>query len=262
MSLGNYGKCYADAQIAIELDPTAKSYYRAAKSAYELDKLVEAGHLCRKGLALGASTDLDKLHNLVMEKTRKYGRIEREKEEKKFEEEERLVTSMNEINRRKIRLGPSLFNEIISRQGYTSSLYYDKAIDELHFSVLFLYPEFFQSDFIQDWCESITFAEQIGVMFPPSGVAAPWDRKEIYYVDVIEIYYEVAHGYFCFQICYLYRNENKKKSLHLVNPMQSLKSVLLQPDFVVSGINPVFYFVSTKSSYRNEFLNQYKNIVS
>jgi len=59
--------------------------------------------------------------------------------------------------------------------------------DVLVWPVLFLYPEFGQTDFIREFQETEKFLDHLDVMFstPP-----PWDVERTYNVDTIEIYFE------------------------------------------------------------------------
>nr|KAG5695983.1 hypothetical protein BaRGS_023362 [Batillaria attramentaria] len=60
----------------------------------------------------------------------------------------------------------------------------------LHWPVLFLYPEYGQTDFIQDFHENSTFLDHIQHMFGPGAEPAAWDEAHKYTPDSIQIYFE------------------------------------------------------------------------
>ena len=238
--MGNYGKCVADAKVANEIDPTAKSYYRHAKALLELHKYAEAGSVARVGLVLGGNPELEKLHSKIIETQRLTLKLEMDAKRAKEQDDEMMIIVQQEISKLKIKSGPSMFVDLISDQGYVSKVYYVKEYDELHWPVLFLYPEFFQSDFIQDWGGLITFQAQVDVMLS-SDNPAPWDQKKLYVQGNIEVFYE-----------------SDQKKLRRVDLYQTLQEVIKQPDFILSGMNPVFYLLSNKSAYIDEFKARYR----
>lgn len=57
----------------------------------------------------------------------------------------------------------------------------------LHFPVLLLYDEYMQTDFIQDWEESVTLKDALMPIFYEQ---APWDQYGEYSMKTIEVYFE------------------------------------------------------------------------
>lgn len=80
---------------------------------------------------------------------------------------------------------------MVVKEGYRGEARWNAEFDELEFSVLFLYPEFFQSDFIQAVGASHSMGAHVSAMFPPQEAFAPWDRRRQYTSDVLDIYYEI-----------------------------------------------------------------------
>merc|ERR1711976_666981 len=73
--------------------------------------------------------------------------------------------------------------------------------DKIHTSVMFLYPQYAQSDFIKDVCEDDTIGDHVSYMFPSRNlknieedtVASPeWDEKKEYYFEDLVFYIEAG----------------------------------------------------------------------
>jgi Ca2+-binding EF-hand superfamily protein len=68
-------------------------------------------------------------------------------------------------------------------------VWYDAASDEVHWPVLFLYPEASMSDFIQDMSESEPLMGQLLEMFGAKGESAPpWDHERKYAAGALQPY--------------------------------------------------------------------------
>ena len=55
---------------------------------------------------------------------------------------------------------------------------------------MFLYPEFHQTDFIEEFSEHATFQDHLSVMFAPSEVIAWNTGATVYRADNLEVYFE------------------------------------------------------------------------
>jgi len=205
--LGNFGKVISDCDVAISLDPSnIKSYFRASTASLGLDKLEAALDYCDRALLIGNNPEIQKQRDKVLDKIDKMQKIkqkEQEAKEKKRNEEESIFQN---LKLRNIVMGEPLFDMMNQYTPYTSEKTNRFVTADqrgmLHWSVLFLYEEHHQSDFIQDFCELDTIGDHLRVMFPASQkrldnlsagsqnevAFAQWDLEKKYVCDSIEIY--------------------------------------------------------------------------
>ena len=205
LSMGNHGYAWADCQAAVEHDErNVKAYFRGARAAKELGKLTEAAAFCRRGLGFDAkNADLIALHAAV----HAMRKAEADKAQRRAEEhwaiEQNRKRTLRAIADAGIRCGAPAFDSAVVQQGFKSNARWEEfpassgassaasPDGELVFAVLFLYPEFFQSDFVQNVASSHSLGEHLQAMFPPEQPPAPWDRREQYSVERLEAYFEV-----------------------------------------------------------------------
>lgn len=92
----------------------------------------------------------------------------------------------------------------------------------LHFSVMFIYEEYHQTDFIQDFKETDTFADHFVEMFP-DGNFLEWDQERKYKREDLEIYFEANC---CKPVSKPRRFGSKEKKLIKVRPTTTLRKAL------------------------------------
>ena len=157
-----------------------------------------------------------------------------------------------------IKCGAAAFDAVVAKDGRAPpQLTWNDTSGELQCSVLFLYPEFFQSDFVEEVGVSHTLYDQLAAMFPPAVSFAPWDRKQQYTIDQLEVYYEIdppGNGGSSGSL-------PADRSLRQVNVFAPLVHTLTQPEYVLPGELPTFHVVVQGSAYRNEFRARYKRVV-
>lgn len=109
--------------------------------------------------------------------------------------------------------------------------------DKLVWPVMFLYPEYGQSEVILEFHEDSRFVDHINVMFGDE--FAPWDVKREYTTDKIEIWYE----------------DLVKCSYIQVSKVSTLGDVINHSKryIVVSG-TPTFIVLVTDSDFKNQFI--------
>ena len=119
----------------------------------------------------------------------------------------------------------------------------------LHWPVAFMYPEYRQSDLISDFIEYDTFETHLETMFPSSqsGPVVEWDIKNIYKAKHLEIYFEIADD----QV----RSDGSR--LVFVESTTTLLSSLADPRYLVKHGLPSFIILSSKSPFRDRFLDSY-----
>jgi hypothetical protein len=123
----------------------------------------------------------------------------------------------------------------------------------LIFPVLFLYPEFDQSDFIAEFHEDDTFYSHFQVMFSEP---APWDTEHLYTPEMIEWFYEsnsTASGNNKPKLINIRKSVyasncgNQAAALKFVN--LTLKDVLIRSDYFISNGVCVFVLMLRDSEY-------------
>lgn len=271
--LGNYRRALTDAEEAAKLCPTnVKALYRAAKASLLLNLLTEAKSYCENGLEL--DPDNDELKKLMKQiDLRKLAVEQHEAEVSKAIAAAKEVLSA--IEDRGLRIGKAMFQELT---GVKKPVLDKNKI--LHWPVLLLYAEVMSSDFVEDFCETDNFSTHLNMMFSESSPPLPWDRENAYTREAVELYYGAGSGV-CLSkreiLPYLLEgssgsnaqsicDEEKDAMDHALRDIsgkndskwvkvkenRTLYQVLKEPNFVIPGI-PVFYVVSKKSSFYEEF---------
>jgi len=141
-------------------------------------------------------------------------------------------------------LGPILF-EVQNRKA--SKPYLDDN-NQTHWPVMFVYEEYSQVDFIEDFHEDHTLSQHLDVMFPPNEFP-DWDVYKKYTHESLEVYAILN------QVTPLDVSKKTDKRPRKVRIKESteLLKVLQHPEYVVPG-TPVFYVISSNSIFRSKFL--------
>ena len=106
--------------------------------------------------------------------------------------------------------------------------------------MLFIYPEFDESDFVTNFCEISSLNDQLCQMFPPVGNRPSWDKNGIYLCNSLLI--------FC----------QTKEQLLNININSQIDQVLKRKDYIMPRI-PVFYVLSRDSPFVSTFLKKKSN---
>lgn len=122
---------------------------------------------------------------------------------------------------------------------------------KLHWPVLILYEEFMVTDFIQDWPEDDTLADQLRPLFNEQ---APWDEEGVYRMDTIEVYFEADMTKLLDKKD---QPENKSTKKYIrCNLKDTLLSVLQHPNYAVPQF-PVFKIISRENDdFKDMFLGE------
>jgi len=223
LSMGNYGKCVSDCLEALKLNrQNSKAYFRAAQASKLLRKFDHAVVFARDGLkecpniSEGERKALSELlqHATQLHENDLAERSQREAAERGLRRYREFVEA--EIAKRHIKMRSSPFDP-----SWRDASPYDLKVDveingqpaeplflnppdsqpvapaadartELFWPVVFAYPEYFQTDFIQRMSEMHTFEDHLRMMFPPDGPAAPWDVRGEYVASALKVYLQVA----------------------------------------------------------------------
>ena len=154
----------------------------------------------------------------------------------------------NAITERKLTLGKPLFK--YSKQQYEGVLKWcDETRTELSWPVLFLYPEYAQSDFIQSFRDFDTFDEHLEMMFPENEFPE-WDLKNQYTHKKLSIYYLTNST----DIIGEGPNYKKRKWVKFL-PSKTLLSVMQMEDHIIPRF-PVFHVFVKGTDYEKEYLEK------
>jgi len=225
-----------DCKEAIKLSPkNIKAYYRAAKAANTLGKYDEAIHMCALGLGYDASNpELAAQQSIAREESALLQQKSNAKPQNNSAIREKLAT-------KGIALGDPLFD----MAGYPSPCYYFDEQGGYHTSVLFLYEEYSQTDFIQDFGEQDTFADHLNIILP-DGTYPAWDGKHTYCADNVEVYFQANDN-----------SRSNKSKLVKVKKTSTLQKVLQYPAYKIPQI-PVFYIIASNSEFKEKMLQNFK----
>ncbi|MPC16643.1 Tetratricopeptide repeat protein 4 [Portunus trituberculatus] len=113
---------------------------------------------------------------------------------------------------------------------------------ELVWPVMLLYPEYQESDFIQEFTESDFFSDHLEVIFGEGAPPAPWDTEQKYQYQNLKIFFE----------------DKEKEKLYSVDSSWTLSQALSDPRYCVMAGTPSFIIVVNGSRFMKEFLSKYK----
>lgn len=249
--LGNNRSALIDASCALKVKPDhMKAIIRASMCCYDMEKYAEALSWCNRGLEI----DVKQKNLLEMKKKALHQQKQKERDDRKLElklkkDLELLQEKLDAIKLRGVQLEregePVDLNNVnefrdafpVTGSGPHSGKAFLDDHKVLHWPSYFGYPEFNQTDFIQDFCEDTRFEDHLEVMFsdedPPE-----WDTKGEYRSQYLKIYVDTA----------------SKNSLLDIPCSTTLKTVLSDSRCVVRDGCTSFTIVSTKSEYFKKLL--------
>lgn len=250
--LGNFRSALNDATAARKLKPChLKAIIRGALCHLELKNFAEAVNWCDKGLQIDAKekkllemrVKADKLKRTEQRDIRKANL----KEQKKRNQNKALLQAIKTRNIRLVSeaageeedsasegLGERLLDGLSSENPYGARLCADDQ-GRLSWPVLFLYPEYAQSDFIATFHEDSRFVDHLMVMF----VETPsWDLERKYCPDNLEVYFE----------------DEDRAELYQVPPESTLLHVLQHPRYFVKALTPAFLVCVGSSPFCRHYL--------
>ncbi|NXJ62048.1 TTC4 protein, partial [Rostratula benghalensis] len=250
--LGNYRSALGDAIQAKKLKPThLKAIIRGALCHMELKNFSEAIAWCEEGLRI------DSKEKKLVEMRAKADKFKLEGGP--FWRSERIspplgqgraVVGIDLLCERNIKLvlEPSNEEEEISdglaelsidgfhSDNATGAKVHLDADGNLHWPVLFLYPEHEQTDFIAAFHENSRFIDHLMVMFAE---LPPWDLEQKYLPSNIELYFE----------------DEERAEMYKLNPEHTLLQVLQhQRYFVKAGTPRVLAFVK-RSAFSEKYFS-------
>ncbi|XP_053776386.1 tetratricopeptide repeat protein 4 [Desmodus rotundus] len=249
--LGNIRSALNDVMAARKRKPChLKAIVRGALCHLELKNYAEAVNWCDDGLQIDAK---EKTLLEVRAKADKLKRTE-ERDMRKAKLKEKKEQNTNEallqaIKARKVNLVP----EAAGEEDDSSSAGPCKLLDMLNIKnpygarpsvddqgrlswpVLFLYPEYAQSDFISAFHEDSRFIDHLLEMFDE---LPPWDLEHKYHAGNLEVYFE----------------DEEREELYQVPPKSTLRQVLQHHRCFVKDLTPTFLVCVESSLFSRNYL--------
>lgn len=121
--------------------------------------------------------------------------------------------------------------------------------------VLFLYPEYKETDLIADFHEDQCIGDHIEAMFGPEVPSAVWDLENKYCSSDLVVYFLSSNG----DVGARAATENPPK-LYKVGREMTLREVLAHPDFVVFDGLPTFSVVVKGSPFNKKFKKMFLEV--
>ncbi|XP_054429611.1 tetratricopeptide repeat protein 4 [Pteronotus mesoamericanus] len=249
--LGNFRSALNDVMAARKLKLRhLKAIVRGALCHLELKNFAEAVRWCDEGLQIDAK---EKTLLEVRAKADKLKRTEQRdmrkaklKEKKEQNENKALLQA---IKARHIKLVYEAAGEdedsaseglckLLDGLSFENPYGARLSIDDqgrLSWPVLFLYPEYAQSDFISAFHEDSRFIDHLMEMFDET---PSWDLEQKYCPDNLEVYFE----------------DEDREELYQVPPKCTLLQVLQHPRFFVKALTPAFLVCVESSPFCRNYL--------
>ncbi|KAM4872080.1 tetratricopeptide repeat protein 4 [Thomomys bottae] len=250
--LGNFRSALSDVTAARKLKPShLKAIIRGALCHLELKHFADAVSWCDEGLQIDAKekklqeirAKADKLRRTEQRDMRK-AKLKAKKEQNQNEAllqaiKDRNITLASKAvdedeDPASCSLGEIFLDGLSAENPYGARLNLDDH-GRLNWPVLFLYPEYAQSDFISGFHEDSRFIDHLLVMF---GETPSWDSERKYCPDNLEVYFE----------------DEEREELYQVPPTKTLLQVLQHPRYVVKALTPAFLICVGASSFSKNYL--------
>lgn len=219
----NFRSSLNDAKKALALDSdNNKALIRIVMCLYELKRYSDCIEICEKSSfkCLDQLIEYKKKAFIELKKCERNERKENALKLKRKLFEENILSVVNE---RGIKFRGSLFESIHpAADGRHVCL---NELRELVWPVLFIYPEYGESDFIEHFNENQTFTDHLKVMFNECPL---WDKNNKYKPNNITI------GY----------NNPDTNDIITIDPNKRLNDVLMNSAFVVFSAIPTFIITS------------------
>ncbi|CAO3651895.1 unnamed protein product [Mucor hiemalis] len=238
LELKNYGRVLTDCSKCLAINPkNIKAFYRSARALLALDKLVETIDCCDHALSVEPDNKpLAEIREKALSRKHMIDEKIRLKEEKEERERNKKAILDKALKERNIKL------EIVDKDVYEkANIEFDHENQTLNWPVFFLYPEYKESDYIQQFNETNTFYDHLQVMFEQP---APWDVRNEYTADSVEVYFEDTRGL------------NPK--LIKIGKKLPLGKILSLEQYTVKNGVPSFIIMPKNSSFKQEFIDKFK----
>lgn len=253
--LGNYRTSFNDCIFARKFKPDhMKAIVRGALCCDRMNRHADTMRWCEAGLMVDCENkELSDLKVKAKKAKQIQDRDERKQALKEKKEEEEHAKMLEVIKSRGIsvvsiprtaetaHLPDSLLTSLDPVHPSGARVYQDED-GNLHWPVLFLYPEYGQTDFIQNFHENSTFEEHMLQMFGSGAEPAAWDEERKYMPDSLQIFFE----------------DQDTETLYPVSKYNTLLQALRHKKYQVYKGTPSFMLIVKDSELQQKFFKQYK----
>lgn len=234
--LGNYRSSLKDSIDSLKHNlNNSKSMVRIVDCLYELQDYEECikysgDYLSGNRIKCLKSDQIESIQTKQQKAREEFEKMKREKMIAKKEEELKDLERqqiLSEVERRGIKYKGSLFESV--HPGVSSSVTVKlNQNDEILWPVIFVYPEFNESDLIEEFNENSSFQDHFQVLFDESNNPG-WNANRKYKPENLMI------GF------------SKLDSTEIMkfDPKSSLKKIMSRPEYFLLGSNPTFIVTSS-----------------
>lgn len=253
LTMQNYRSALEDAEAALSLNPSAelrlKALFRASKGALGCGgsaKLALALKYCKEALEMKKSNDLVKLEGDIQAMIKKELKKQDDKEEKANDKKEMTKLFQEALSRRGWALGKTLMYQTPFNDSKKIGVGYSDKEDLIFFPVIFMYPQYRQSDLIEACSEHDTLTKWFDKLFPRGQPPMPWDSERLFVAEKLS------------ELCIFaktndYPQNTRKQKWMRVDPSKELGQIFFtDPEYVIPRY-PVFFIVHR--SYEEKFLS-------
>ncbi|KAI0209497.1 Tetratricopeptide repeat protein 4 [Lamellibrachia satsuma] len=253
--LGNYRSALNDCTTARKFKPDhMKAVVKGVQCCVTLGEFEEGMKWCDFGLRLNPNDEVllklrDKADKLYRQKERDR-RKELKKEQKQQADDRQLLAAIQQhgvklidikdTDDTAVALDKLSLSSVESHHPSGARVTQDSH-GVLHWPVLFLYPEHGETDFIMQFSEKSSFADQLEMMFPMDGEPQIWDKENKYRAPNCQIFFE----------------DREKDKLYPINMTSTLESVLKNKRLFVRAGTPTFILVIKDSSFAKHYLSKH-----
>ncbi|KAJ6639138.1 DNA polymerase interacting tetratricopeptide repeat-containing, protein of 47 kDa [Pseudolycoriella hygida] len=245
----NYRSSIGDANKALAINPKyLKAHLRIAQCHNLLGKHDDCMRVCDEIL------HSDPTHQAAIElrKASQLSKANLSRDQRKLnamskKKEDALNRTLMELNKRNIQFEDRKLNSPITETLIQPKLApledFPVSLDEnglLVWPISFCYPEFLFSDFQQQVCEDVTMIEALRHLFSEP---LECDTQRKYRPDSCNVYYE----------------NRIAGSVHKINLSATIKSIVSEKRFLVSGGCLIFYVVPKDSATETEYVHKERN---
>ena len=237
LGLENYGHCVADCQDSLRIRQDVKCYFRSAKACIAVKKPERAIKFIQKGLSLPGEENNKALlgqMKVVDELNKTLDRIHRESKRKQRDETAQWYESVQLLVDSGIKVRKSEMQSQHWAQYGAQGPHLEEGI--LHMSMLFVYDEYNQSDFVQSVLLDHSILDHVTNMFPPEGPRPEWDAHSRYTTPRLTAFYQVGY---------------KKVEVKDIN--ETFNNLLRLKDYECPGFLPTFHIIPTDAEYAKKW---------
>jgi len=292
LALRNFGSVKRDCTDSLKLRPgNIKAYFRKAKACFELRQYQDAREALDQALALEPENqELSQLKTKVDSAVAEAQRREQELDNAEEKDRQQTAEVYQLCTSHGAQLGAAMAAE--GYQQHSDKLPVVCEDGSLAWPVLFLYPQYLQSDFIETFGEAQMLAEFLAMIFSEDSderERAVWDEEDEYRCSNMVVYFQknampvfrtTEEWVSWVELKKAARGERRKvpaeaaaKELRLiekkavheddqqwvrVHPASTLLDVLRHPEHIAAGGIPTFYLLPTSNDAHTDFLHKHR----